>query len=73
MTIREQVKAELEKVDEEHLAIVYRMLQSLEMTAPAEEPAETWSDFIAATYGCMADVPIERGEQRDFEICDLLR
>ncbi|NJL26722.1 MAG: hypothetical protein HC897_02035 [Thermoanaerobaculia bacterium] len=73
MTIREQVRAKLEKVDDEHLAIVHRMLQSLETMVPAEEPSESWSDFIAATYGCLADAPIERGEQGDFEIRDLLR
>lgn len=45
----------------------------LEVQDAAQESAESWSDFIAATYGCLADAPIERGEQGDFEIRDLLR
>ena len=73
MTIKEQVVAELENLDDEHLSIVYRMIQSLEVKKPAERRAESWNDFIAATYGCLADAPIERGEQGEFEARDPLR
>lgn len=73
MTIKEQVVAELENLDDEHLSIVFRMIQSLEVQNPAERRAESWSEFIAATYGCLADAPIERGEQGEFEMRGLLR
>lgn len=35
MTIREQVRAELEKVGDEHLTILCRLIQSLEVPAPS--------------------------------------
>ena len=74
MTIRDQVKAELDKVDDEYLGVVQRMIESLEgPPAQEEEGEESWSEFIASTYGSLSDAPIVRGEQGDFEVRDPLR
>ena len=74
MTIRDQVKAELDKVDDEYLGIVQRMIESLEGPASQEgEGEESWRDFVASTYGSLSDAPIERGEQGEFEVRDPLR
>ncbi|MFW6012295.1 MAG: hypothetical protein ACOC92_01130 [bacterium] len=71
MTIREQVKAELDKVEDEYLAVVQRMLASLETPSGHERAAERWRDFIASTYGSLADAPIERGDQGQLEVREL--
>lgn len=74
MTIRERVKAELDKVDDEYLAVVQRILESLEgPPTQAGEDEESWRDFVASTYGSLSDTPIERGEQGEFEVRDPLR
>lgn len=31
---------------------------------------QSWEDFIHATYGILADDPIERGDQGEYEIRD---
>jgi hypothetical protein len=74
VTSRDHVKAELDKVDDEYLGIVQRMLQSLERRSDrAGESGESWEEFLASTYGSMADAPIERGEQGELEVRDALR
>ena len=74
MATRDQVKAEVDKVDEEYLDVLYRMIVSLEeRPSGGEDAAGSWSAFVAATYGCMADAPIERGEQGEPEVRDVLR
>jgi hypothetical protein len=42
--------------------------------SPKQDPAphapkknEEWHSFIEKTYGCLADDPIERGNQGEFE------
>ena len=49
------------------------MVLSLESPSSSEDAAGSWSDFVAAAYGCTADAPIERGEQGELEVRDLLR
>lgn len=73
MATRDQVKAELEKVEDEYLEVVYRMVLSLETPPGDEEGARSWKEFVAATYGSLADAPIARGEQGELEVRDLLR
>lgn len=67
MTIRDQVKAELDKVDEEYLEVVRRMIESLERSSGREHVPESWREFLRATYGSLANAPIQRGEQGEFE------
>jgi hypothetical protein len=73
VTIRERVKAELDKVDDEYLGVVERMLEALERPSDQERTRESWSEFLSSTYGSMADAPIKRGPQREFEVRDELR
>jgi hypothetical protein len=74
VTIRDQVKAELDRVDDEYLGVVQRMIGSLERRSDQEDkPVESWKEFIASTYGSTAAAPIERGGQGEFEARDALR
>lgn len=73
MTIREQVKAEIDKVRDRYLDVLFRTIRSLETPARPENDAATWRQFIAATYGCLADAPIERWEPGALEVREPLR
>jgi len=74
VTIRDPTKAELDKVDDQYLAIVQRMIESLEGPSDQEGwTVEGWKEFLASCYGSMADAPIERGELGDLEIPGPLR
>jgi hypothetical protein len=73
VTTREQVKLEIDKVEEEYLDVLFRMIRSLETSSASDDAANNWKEFVASTYGCLADAPIERGEQGEFEVRDLLR
>ena len=69
MITRELVKAEIDNVQEKHLKVLYRIIQALSapdlMSVAPQGTVETcsWQKFIKDTYGCLADDPIERGEQ----------
>ncbi|HEX6901521.1 MAG TPA: hypothetical protein VF789_17470 [Thermoanaerobaculia bacterium] len=70
MITKELLKAEIDKVPDEHLGVLYRIVRALE--GPAEEcrPMDDseWKAWIAEMYGSTADAPIERGEQGTYEI-----
>ena len=71
---KERLKAEIDKVPEENLGILYRIVKALE--EPREDSdlpvqaadATAWKAWIAETYGSTADAPIERGEQGSYEV-----
>ena len=73
MTTRDQVKLEIDKVEEEYLDVLFRMIQSFETSSASDDAANNWKEFVASTYGCLADAPIVGGEQGEFEVRDLLR
>ena len=73
MITRELVKAEIDKVQDRYLEVIYRIIKAL--VSPPELVMETpqrattnWQRFIEETYGSLADDPIERGEQGHYEI-----
>jgi hypothetical protein len=65
---KELLKAEIDKVPEENLGVLYKIVKALEN--PGEETsaryqaedAASWKAWVAETYGSTADAPIERGE-----------
>lgn len=65
MTIRHRVKQDLDKLDDEYLGVVERMLAALEAPSRQEEAQASWSEFLDSTSGSMADAPIERAPQGD--------
>lgn len=72
MITKELLKAEIDKVPEENLGVLYKIVKALE--EPRQEdrskPADVaeWKAWIAEIYGSMADAPIERGEQGSYEV-----
>lgn len=73
MTTRDQVKSEVDKVADEYLDALFRMIVSLETPSGSGAAAGSWSEFVASTYGCLADAPIERGGPGEVEVRDPLR
>jgi hypothetical protein len=75
---KELLKSEIDKVPESYFDILYRIIQALinplELIAMPfhNQQQESWSSFVAETYGCLADDPIERGEQGQFEIREVM-
>jgi hypothetical protein len=76
MISRKSLKTEIDKVRSEYLELLYGIIKLLEngarekvMSAPPQARAPEaghrldWHDFIASTYGCLADAPIAREEQ----------
>ena len=80
MVTRNLIKEEIDKVQDSHLEILYRIVKALETPTDSENfiiPKETnisnWGKFIESTYGCMADDPIYRGEQGQYETREAIR
>jgi len=79
MITKETLKREIENLRDEYLEIVYRILKAFEMPKrDVDVHPETlhtqseWDHFIQETYGCLADAPIERGDQGEFEVRETL-
>ncbi len=79
MITRELVKAEIDKVQDKYLEILYRIIQALisppdSVTVAPQSTVETssWQKFIEDTYGCLADDPIKRGEQGQYEVREVI-
>ncbi len=80
MISRKLLKTEIDKVKNEHLELLYGIIKLLENGTRQDvahdlaeaQPGETstsldWDEFIASTYGCLADAPIVRGDQGHYE------
>ncbi len=72
MITRALIKAKVDKVQEEYLEALYRIVRAFESPAQVEAGDTVddvhWQKFIAETYGCFADDPIARGDQGRYEI-----
>lgn len=80
MITKELIKAEIDRVQDKYLEVLYKIIKAL--VSPTDEVASPktttvitkkvedleWHNFIEETYGCLADAPIERGEQGQYEI-----
>lgn len=68
---KERIKSEVDKVRDEYLGVLYRVVLALEEpeNAPAGKAKRVqadeagWAQFIAEMYGSTADAPLERGAQ----------
>lgn len=70
MVTKELIKTEIDKVREEYLPVLLRIVRSLEEPAdrsPEVHDEQEWKAFVAETYGSFSDSPIERGDQGEFE------
>jgi hypothetical protein len=67
MVTKELIKSEIDKVQDEYLGVLYKIIKSLEEPSEAKDNRESWSQFVEATYGSFAGAPIERGEQGGYE------
>ncbi|MBN1999911.1 hypothetical protein JW935_20320 [candidate division KSB1 bacterium] len=80
MITKEDVKAEIENIKDEHLSILYKIIKIFESSAKERdnpnidlrnkdsEKRSTWRKFIHETYGCLSNSPIDRGPQGTFEV-----
>lgn len=78
MVTKQLVKDEIDNIPEEHLPVLYKIVLALEEATGSELQAQAaggpecnavsaWHEFVAETYGCLADDPIERGDQGWYE------
>jgi hypothetical protein len=69
---KELLKAEIDKVPEESLGVLYKIVRGRAEPRQENRPrgvdAAEWKSWIAETYGSTADAPIERGEQGSYEV-----
>jgi hypothetical protein len=84
MITKDVLKTEIDNVQNEHLEILYRVIKAFEIPVRSKGSNKTsrkknkrndqsdWNEFIRETYGCLADDPIERGNQGTFEIREAL-
>ncbi len=77
----EVLKAEIDKVQDEYLDALYRIIKVFEyppeyghtegmeaVASSAQKSRSEWLAFVDKTYGCLADDPIQRGDQGVYEV-----
>ena len=64
---KEQIKSEIDKVGDEYLEVLYRIVRSLEESdprGPQSQPGAgdeaAWRRFVAEMYGSTSDAPLKR-------------
>lgn len=66
MVTKDLLKAEIDRVPEEHLGVLYKIVRALEEPAEKSEIGKledsAWKALLNTAYGSTADAPIERGE-----------
>ena len=77
MISREFLKNEIDKIQDRYLEVVYRIIKalvnpSMRAATPQNAQISDWHSFIEQTYGSLADDPIERGEQGQFEVREVI-
>jgi hypothetical protein len=75
---KELLKKEIENVQEEYLIPLYKIIKTFEHPddfvdyklerEKKDHKKEDWIKFINKFAGCLADTPIERGGQGNFEV-----
>ncbi|HKI03977.1 MAG TPA: hypothetical protein VKK31_18495 [Thermoanaerobaculia bacterium] len=73
MITKKLLKEEIDKVPDEHLGVLYRIVKALEepdraSDAEVRKQETSWKAWINETYGSTADAPIERGDQGSYEV-----
>lgn len=75
MITKELLKSEIDNVNDAFIEVLYRIIKMLESPAgqlPAhihsEGNGQDWTQFIQETYGCLANDPIHRDDQGEYEI-----
>jgi hypothetical protein len=74
MIDRKLLKTEIDKVKSEHLELLYSIIKLLEdgRQGPEVSAGRDWHEFVANTYGCLADAPTSRGDQGHFKSCEAI-
>ena len=76
MLTRELLKQEIDKVQEEYLIPLYKIIKTFEQprihdlekeSKKKEYEKKEWLKFLDKYAGSLADTPIERGKQGNFE------
>ncbi len=77
MITKEIIKSEVDRVEDQYLDILYRIVKSFETQQPTLIKNDTkeleWHSFIKRTYGSLAHNPIAREPQGEFEIREELK
>ena len=77
---KELLKLEIDKVRDEYLDLLYRIIKAFEIATPrvlssfqrgsdtdADIGKINWNEFVANTYGSLSEAPIARCQQGTYE------
>ena len=66
------LKQEIDYVHDDYIGILYSVIKAFEYPAPRPPSRlptsqQQWEDFLDECVGCLADAPINRGDQGTYE------
>jgi len=81
MVTKELLKSQIDKVAEEYFVVLYKIIKAFKSSISDDtkkrftkkDKIASWHQFIKETYGCLANDPIERGEQGEYEIREAMK
>jgi hypothetical protein len=71
MITKQLIKKEIDTISENYIEVLYKIIKALQTSNQSDtiKKLDTdWLQFVNETYGCLADDPIERGKQGQYEI-----
>ena len=72
MITKQLIKNEIDFIPDQYAEVLYKIIKSLQTSNQIDIAGKNsktdWKQFVEETYGCLADDPIERGEQGIYEI-----
>ena len=76
------IKSEIDKMQDQYIEALYRIIKAFEYipaskqdivkTEISQNENEEWFSFVENTYGCLFEDLIERGEQGEFEVREVI-
>ena len=67
MITKEVLKAEIDKVQDGYLDILYDVIKAFERQPSLQPDEDAWNTFLEKFAGCFTETPIERGIQGTYE------
>lgn len=60
METRDSLKYEIDKIQEEYLAILYEIIRAFVKPSPVSVPQNDWNLWVEKMYGCLSDDKIQK-------------
>ncbi|MCB1158403.1 MAG: hypothetical protein H7A25_22010 [Leptospiraceae bacterium] len=74
MLLREKIKEEIDKIQEEHLDLLFEVILAFEKVKTINTvKSSSWDSWVEEMFGCFQQEPLQRYSQGQYEIREALQ